>query len=112
MAWKPNRRWFRFTIRAAMLVIAVAAAWLAYHANWKRDRANAFVEWVASSRRGESDVPMPFGLRLTAAQSHRYIYFRRGCSYVEFHRLEKLFPEAEILGWVDGCPVVSRPEDR
>jgi hypothetical protein len=40
---KPNRRWFRFSLRTMLVVVTAICIWLSYCLNWIRQRRD-FVE--------------------------------------------------------------------
>jgi hypothetical protein len=81
-----------------VLVIALAAAWYAYHANWRRERANALIEYDGTTKNVQPPfVPLPYGLRMLEAQPQSHIRFRRICSEAEIAWLARLFPESVIV---------------
>jgi hypothetical protein len=42
---KPRRRWFRFSLRALVLVVTIVACWFGYYSNWASERRSAKV-WI------------------------------------------------------------------
>ena len=114
-ALPTRRRWFQFGLGTMFLVVTLFAVWLAYEANWMRQR-QAFIAAQESSANDRS-VPVSYehtdsntrapgllwvlGERgwygvavITAAPSQAELTLR---DYVRLRTAKGLFPEANIM---------------
>ena len=98
-----RRRWFRFSLRALFILIAVIAVWLGWNLNRVRQREE-MVTWIramsgtvlyGSPHRPWQKVPLSW--KLLGADSVSYIKLG-GNAYNpdDLRRAQLLFPEAEI----------------
>jgi hypothetical protein len=98
---RTRRRWFQFSLGTALVLVALAAVFLAYHANWIRERhtllARARVYYLEEGR-------APRALRVFGEGGYRRIHFMpRDTDWPTAEqqreaaaRMAYMFPEAEV----------------
>jgi len=97
---KPRRRWFRFSLRTMLVLVAVAAiplAWMGYHLIWIMQRHQYLEDAriVAKSKAGDSKR-LPIGLWLMGEHGiHSLVLLE--ISEDERSRIAALFPESSVL---------------
>ena len=94
MPTPPTRRWFRFSLRAIFVTLALAAiplGWVAYQLDWIRQR-HAFLEraGVVQYPPVAVDRPLPWSLRLFG-ESQQFLI---GVPQEDLELVQQLFPEA------------------
>jgi hypothetical protein len=94
---KPNRRWFRFSLRTLFVVVTtvgVASGWVAYQLNWIRQRHAFFNAYEVPIY---TDIltlpkPLPWSLRMFGEPAHGFVMVEP--EYMQ--DAARLFPEARI----------------
>jgi len=118
---RPNRRWFRFSLRTLLVATTIIAVWLGVQVKWIRDRHEILAKHqsLAASVNAQEKRPQCGGaIRLQAAQRQPVGLWILGEPAVPFvqvillkndemqiddfddedgRRAKALFPEAEIL---------------
>jgi hypothetical protein len=112
---KTNRRWFRFSLRVLLIVVAVVGCWLGWQANLVHRRKVALSELrpravflssvVAEREKSSGDrlvIPwdhvreIPFWRRLMGDESIGWIYLEDSASPADLELAKSLFPEAHV----------------
>jgi hypothetical protein len=109
-----TRRWFQFSLGTMIVVVTVAAGFVAYHATWIRQRQE-FIAAEINRGAAREHIPQsipgsdaPYLLRLLGATGFERIdVFVEGRKWSELstpdleriHQALRLFPEADIQVW-------------
>ncbi len=123
MTHSTRRRWFRFTLRTLLVIVALLAVFLAYHVNWIRERRALIAkhkelsEWYGQPMQIAAVSVIPrdgpgllwmFGERKIIQLSLIGPYEPTGAEgtwtaspgppkHPDYQRARRLFPEADIL---------------
>ena len=92
---RPRSRWFRFSLRTMLILMAVLGAWLAYQLNWIKER-DGFARYAFVVKEFGS-APAPLSLRLFGARGIRYVVVGAETTAEEELLARRMFPEAEIM---------------
>lgn len=97
----PRRRWFRFSLRTFLVIVALVGAWLGVQVKWSHDRRTARAamrSWTPADMRA-SGVPMdaevPWVLALLGEQPVSVIVVPKDGPF-SARELRALFPEAQV----------------
>ena len=104
MAESPRRRWPRFNLRFAFVLLTLSAVavlgvtnWIERTAEFVRDRRAALESrWSHSPAAIGSSVNIPFAQRMMGDVAVERIIVGTWASDEDFHQAEQLFPEAEV----------------
>ena len=99
-----SRRWFRFSLRTALIVLTLAclvAAWVGHRLNWIRQRQEARATLVINA---EFATTAPGLLWLFGEKGEEIIFWdTQKLSESEADRIRKLFPESECLSFTSAA---------
>ena len=102
---KPNRRWFRFSLRTLFVLVTLFGCWLAYQLNWIRERHNAPVlagisTAIEATPAGPKEVTIehdpPWPLAWFGERGYSALAVDESYGEQEIERIRKLFPEADV----------------
>jgi hypothetical protein len=89
--------WLRFSLRALFVVLTALCCWLGYQLNWIKQRrailANAIDPMLICDYTPAKQLPI---LRMFHEPPVDYIQAGTGLPDIEFNRLKRLFPVAEV----------------
>jgi hypothetical protein len=97
-----KRRWFRFSLRWMMIMMALLGIGIGYHLNWL-DQRRAFLaregvlDWTESYKNGNADRPQSPGLLPLLGEKGVGGLLVTDGSGQEVIEAEQLFPEADIF---------------
>ena len=107
---RTRRRWFQFGLGTMFLLVTVLCVWLAWAADWARERRDALIVLrespvvvvdTTSQISGWAEKPwtsMPISLRLLGCERVKLIHLARvQYSDGDRDRIQALFPEATVM---------------
>ena len=110
-----SRRWYRFSLRTAFILltlVCLVVAWAAYQLNWIRERQEARKTFRTYS---DANAPAPGILWIFGEKGEEIIILDAKLAASEVDRIKGLFPESEFLsvenaGWgFDGPSNLANP---
>jgi hypothetical protein len=110
MLWKPNRRWFRFSLGTLLLAVTIFCVWLGWQASIVRERnslRDRFKDRVSFLDRVNDDFGELFGVPASRPPGLSWIREKMGDRWIDtilcsglasedVERLQVAFPEAIV----------------
>jgi hypothetical protein len=108
----PKRRWYQFSVRSLFVVITLFGIWLGWQLYWfktRRDWLEAQNYVAAFPAAGARKLPHPQLLITLFHQEAMSQILLRNASQEEIAKVQRLFPEADVVSGNWGAPSLGDP---